>query len=139
MKRLRLCLLSLTIAAAFDASAQEAAAPATAIALPSGLFGSWPAEAKDQALLELRARCASLAIGFIRNYRGPMAAGRQEAAALGAACVAKAMPDDWPGLAAEQIKSEAAYANAKHLDPNVPDPARLAEVMAKNAKGATAR
>ncbi len=46
------------------------------------------------------------------------------------ACVAKQMPDDWPGKAAEHQRSVDAYETLKRLVPNAPDPDFLAGALA---------
>jgi hypothetical protein len=55
-------------------------------------------------------------------YAGPKEAAAQDAMAFMSACVAKEMPDDWPGQAAEHDRAATHYEAAKRLDPNVPDP-----------------
>lgn len=65
------------------------------------------------------------------NYQGPTEALRPNIAAFLSACVAKQMPDDWPGKAAEYQKSADAHGTAKRLDPNAPDPDLLAGGLAQ--------
>ena len=60
------------------------------------------------------------------NYQGPKEALRPNITAFLSACVAKQMPDDWPGKAAEHQRSVDPHEAAKRLDPNAPDPDFLA-------------
>jgi hypothetical protein len=63
------------------------------------------------------------------NYHGQKEAAGQGIAAFISACVAKQMPDDWPGKAAEREHAALSYQSAKQLDPNVPDPDLLAGAL----------
>jgi len=47
------------------------------------------------------------------NYHGPHDAGSQDMLAFISACVAKQMPEDWPGLEAERDQVNSHYEAAK--------------------------
>jgi hypothetical protein len=61
------------------------------------------------------------------NYQGPKEAAVTGIKAFLSACVAKQMPDDWPGKETEHQISVDEYEAAKRLDPNVPNPDLLTE------------
>jgi hypothetical protein len=62
------------------------------------------------------------------NYQGPKEAIGPIAMAVLPACIAKVMPDDWPGKEDQHRQSVDAYEAATRLDPNALDPDRLASV-----------
>lgn len=68
------------------------------------------------------------------GYKGPQEAGKQEAVAVMAACVSKAMPEDWPEQSDRRKQSISAAEAAKRLDPNVPDADQLADAIVKAMK-----
>lgn len=63
------------------------------------------------------------------DYHGPKEAAVQYIVALMSVCVAKKMPDDWPGKAAEREKAASTYESAKQLDPTLPDPNLFASAL----------
>ena len=65
------------------------------------------------------------------NYQGPKEALGPSITAFLSACVAKEMPDDWPGKANEYQRSVDAHEAAKRLDPNAPDPDLLTGGLAQ--------
>jgi hypothetical protein len=99
--------------------------------LPLGPFASWPEDTREPALRAVRDRCIFMTGMAFDNYRGPKEAIGQIAMAVVSACIVKLMPDDWPGKEDERRKSVDAYEAAKRLDPNAPDPDRLASMIAQ--------
>jgi hypothetical protein len=95
-------------------------------ALPPGPFASWPEDAREPALSGVRSRCGFMTAMAFANYQGPKEAISPIITAVLSACIAKVMPDDWPGKAAEIQQSADAYEAAKRLDPKAPDPNLLA-------------
>lgn len=98
--------------------------------LPPGPFASWPENARKPALMGVISRCTFMTGMAFGDYQGPKEAFKSVATAVASACIAKVMPDDWPGKAAELQQSSNAYEAAKRLDPNAPDPERLAGSIA---------
>src|SRR5665213_1860435 len=73
--------------------------------LPPGPFASWPEDARGPALRGVRSRCGFMVGMAFANYQGPKEAITPIITAVLSACIAKVMPDDWPGKAAEIQRS----------------------------------
>jgi hypothetical protein len=124
-----------TLAPCFPALAQGTPAPGHSnfgkAIIPAGPFSAWPAETRDAAVRKLRFRCLMFAGMVFDNYSGPKDAGAKDMAAIASTCVAMAMPDDWPGQAAERAQAASLYSVAKQLDPKVPDPSFVANALSQ--------
>ena len=143
MMSMRLCglsyLIAVSVAVAFTwgAQAQQQSLPlppqqlqSASIPVPSGPFASWPEDVREPAMRGVRSRCMVVGGMAFANYSGPKEALMPSITAFLSACVAKQMPDDWPGKAAEHQRSVDAYEAARRLDANAPDPNLLAGGLA---------
>ena len=111
-------VVALVSALPLSAMAQQpppanALAQAASIPLPPGPFTSWSPESREPAIRGLRTRCMFIGVMAFANYHGPHDAGSQDMLAFISACVAKQMPEDWPGLEAERDQVNSHYEAAK--------------------------
>jgi hypothetical protein len=92
------------------------------VPLPEGPFSSWPADLKGRAVASLTFRCNLVSGMALGNYHGPLAAAKEYAQALTAACVDGQMPDDWPGHVEIRDSLLRHFDAAHQQDPTLPMP-----------------